>query len=176
MYILIYASDIMLYVLLGFYFFHILFFQHYFYLFIFCCTGSSLQCSGFSLRWLLLLRSTGSRCADFSSCNMWAWQLWCMDLVAPQHVRSSWTRDRTHVPCCKADFKHWTTREAQQFLRSIHMSTSRLFLPIAQCLSCISCFSLVLSLSDGYPNCVSFPTNTDNAMVKILVQSPYGSV
>ena len=33
MYILIYASDIMLYVLLGFYFFHILFFQHYFYLY-----------------------------------------------------------------------------------------------------------------------------------------------
>ena len=33
---------------------------------------SSLQCAGFSLRWLLLLRSTGSRCADFSSCGSWA--------------------------------------------------------------------------------------------------------
>ena len=31
---------------------------------------SSLQCMGFSLQWLLLLQSTGSRC--FSSCGMWA--------------------------------------------------------------------------------------------------------
>ena len=30
---------------------------------------SSLQCMGFSLRWLLLLRSTGSRCTGFSSCG-----------------------------------------------------------------------------------------------------------
>ena len=33
---------------------------------------SSLQCTGFSLWWLLLLRSTGSRCAGFSSCGTWA--------------------------------------------------------------------------------------------------------
>ena len=31
---------------------------------------SLLGCAGFSLRWLLLLRSTGSRCAGFSSCGM----------------------------------------------------------------------------------------------------------
>ena len=30
---------------------------------------SSLRCAGFSLRWLLLLRSTGSRRAGFSSCS-----------------------------------------------------------------------------------------------------------
>ena len=30
---------------------------------------SLLQREGFSLRWLLLLRSTGSRCAGFSSCG-----------------------------------------------------------------------------------------------------------
>ena len=30
---------------------------------------SLLQCTGFSLRWLLLLRRTGSRCAGFSSCG-----------------------------------------------------------------------------------------------------------
>ena len=56
------------------------------YLFIFGCIGSSLrcarfslvaasrgyyslQCAGFSLRWLLLLWSTGSRFAGFSSCS-----------------------------------------------------------------------------------------------------------
>ena len=33
---------------------------------------SSLRCAGFSLRWLLLLRSTGSRRAGFSSCGTWA--------------------------------------------------------------------------------------------------------
>ena len=32
---------------------------------------SSLRCASFSLRWLLLLRSTGSRCVDFSSCGTW---------------------------------------------------------------------------------------------------------
>ena len=33
---------------------------------------SSLRCAGFSLRWLLLLQSTGSRHVGFSSCGMWA--------------------------------------------------------------------------------------------------------
>ena len=32
---------------------------------------SSLWCAGFSLRWLLLLWSTGSRRAGFSSCGSW---------------------------------------------------------------------------------------------------------
>ena len=30
---------------------------------------SSLQCVGFSLRWLLLLQSMGSRCVGFTSCG-----------------------------------------------------------------------------------------------------------
>ena len=35
-----------------------------------------------------------------------------MDLVAPQLVESSWTRDRTHVPCIgRQILNHWTTRE-----------------------------------------------------------------
>ena len=62
------------------------------YLFIFGCVGSlllcrlslvvasrgysSLRCAGFSLWWLLLLRSTGSRRMGFSSCGMRAQQLW----------------------------------------------------------------------------------------------------
>ena len=33
---------------------------------------SSLRCVGFSLQWLLLLRSTGSRCKGCSSCGTWA--------------------------------------------------------------------------------------------------------
>ena len=33
---------------------------------------SSLRCMGFSLWWLLLLWSMGSRCVGFSSCGTWA--------------------------------------------------------------------------------------------------------
>ena len=45
---------------------------------------SSLQCTGFSLWWLLLLRSTGSRHAGFSSCGAWAQLLRGMcDLPGP---------------------------------------------------------------------------------------------
>ena len=47
-------------------------FIYLFNLFIFGCIGSSLWCPGFSLRWLLLLWSTGSRPASFSSCGTWA--------------------------------------------------------------------------------------------------------
>ena len=101
---------------------------------------SQLRCAGFSLRWLLQLRSTGSRRAGFSSCSrraqqlwlvcfsscgmqaqlLWlmgsrvqAQQLWCTGLVAPQHVGSSWTRARTRVPCIgRRILNHCTTREA----------------------------------------------------------------
>ena len=43
-----------------------------FFFFFFGCLGSLLWCVGFSLWWLLLLRSTGSRHAGFSSCGSWA--------------------------------------------------------------------------------------------------------
>ena len=62
---------------------------------------SLLQCAGFSLWWLLLLRSTGSRCPGFSSYGtqaqeLWltgsraqAQKLWRTGLAAPWHVGSS---------------------------------------------------------------------------------------
>ena len=58
-----------------------------------------MRCTGFSSWWLLLLRSTGSRREGFSSCSTWTQWLWRTGLVAPWHVGSSWTRDRTRVPC-----------------------------------------------------------------------------
>ena len=83
---------------------------------------SSLRCVGFSLQWLLLLQSMGSRRTGFSSCGAWAQQLWLvgsrehrhqqlclagsrvqaqyvwrMGLVAPRHVGSSQTRAQTRV-------------------------------------------------------------------------------
>ena len=92
---------------------------------------SSLRCTGFSLRWLLLLWSTGSRRMGFSSCSMraqqlWltgsraqAQQLWRTGLVALRHVGSSRTRDRTCVPCIgRRILNHCATREALDFADS----------------------------------------------------------
>ena len=92
---------------------------------------SSLWWAGFSLRWLLLLWSTGSRHAAsvvvthglsscrsralerrLSSCGARAW-------VAPRHVGSSQTRDRTRVPSIgRQILKHCVTREVP-FLHSV---------------------------------------------------------
>ena len=45
---------------------------------------------------------------------LWAWALGCVDSVlAPQHVGSSWIRDRTCVSCTSRWIHyHWATREA----------------------------------------------------------------
>ena len=65
---------------------------------------SSLWCSGFSLWWLLLLQSTGSRCTGFSNCST--------GLLTLRHVGSSRTRDWTCVPCIiRWILNYWTTRE-----------------------------------------------------------------
>ena len=52
---------------------------------------------GFSQWWFLLLQSTGSRVHGLQ-------ELWCTGLVAPQHVGSSWARDKTHIPCTGGEF------------------------------------------------------------------------
>ena len=45
----------------------------------------------------------------------WAQQLRLVELVAPQHVESSQSRDRTHVPCTgKQILNHGTTREVPE--------------------------------------------------------------
>ena len=93
------------------------------YLFIYGCVGSSLRCTGFLLRWLLLLQSTCSRHTGFSSYGTWAEQLWLsgsraqaqqlglMGLVAPRHVGSSWTRAQTGVSCIgRQVLNHCATR------------------------------------------------------------------
>ena len=73
---------------------------------------SLLWCTGFSLQWLLLLWSMGSRCTGFSSCGTRAQQLWCTGLAALWHVGSSRTRARTRVPCIgRQIINHCATRE-----------------------------------------------------------------
>ena len=97
-----------------------------FYSFIFVSAGSSelpglssvlvsrgyslLQGAGFSLRWLPISQSTGSR-----ACGLW--QLWCSGLVVLWHVRSSLMRDQTLVSCISRwILTHWTTREVLQYI------------------------------------------------------------
>ena len=76
---------------------------------------SSLWCAGFSLRWLLLLWNTGSRCTGFNSCGSWA-----AGSVVVAHGLScsaacgifSRTRARTLVPCIgRQILNHCATRE-----------------------------------------------------------------
>ena len=63
-------------------------------------------CKGFSLQWLLLLRSTGSRATGST--------VVLRRLRFSQHVESSWIKDRTCVFCIgRQILYHWTTREAQ---------------------------------------------------------------
>ena len=95
---------------------------------------SLLQCVGFTLRRLLLLQSTGSRRTGFSSCGtqaqqLWlvgsreqAQQLWRTGLVALQHVGSSWTRDRTRIPCSGRQLlNHCHQGSPTQCIFKVHM-------------------------------------------------------
>ena len=82
---------------------------------------SPLQCVCFSLRWLLLLRSTGSRHTGFSSCGTWAQQLWHPGSVVVAHGLSCSTAcgifsDQGSNPCPlhwhRWILSHCATREA----------------------------------------------------------------
>ena len=74
---------------------------------------------GFSLRWLLLLQSTGSR--------VWAQQLWCTGLVTLWHMGIFLDRDQTYVPCIgRRILNHWSTREVLfWFLKHLNVSTGQ---------------------------------------------------
>ena len=82
---------------------------------------SSLWCAGFSLRWLLLLRSTGSRSTGLSSCGSWVLECrlsscGATGLIAPRHVGSSRLRAWTCVPCIgRQILNHCATREALDY-------------------------------------------------------------
>ena len=83
-----------------------------------CCAQAFSSCSEqaplfAAVCGLLLLQSTGSRLAGFSSCSTRAQSLWRTGLVAPRHVGSSRTRARSHVPCIdRRILNHCATREA----------------------------------------------------------------
>ena len=84
----------------------------------FGCTGSSLLCEGFLVKWGLL--SCGAQASSpwwllllgTRALGTWALVVVVHRLVAPQHVGSSLTRDQTHVSYIgRWTVIHWTTRE-----------------------------------------------------------------
>ena len=90
---------------------------------------SSLRCAGFSLQWLLLLWSTGSRRAGFSNCGSWASVvvvrgLWSTGSVVVVHGLSCSAacgifQDQGSNPCPRIGRKilnHCTTRETLRYV------------------------------------------------------------
>ena len=54
----------------------------------------------------------GAQSLRLAGPRAWARQLFYMDLVAPQHVESSWTKDQTGFPCIGRQILiHCATRE-----------------------------------------------------------------
>ena len=90
---------------------------------------SFLWCSGFSLRWLLLLQSADSRLTGSRMRGSAAVAHAFRCIPPPQYVNSSQTRDQIHIPCIGRWIliNHWTTREVQQliFNDSWHVNWSK---------------------------------------------------
>ena len=121
----------------------------------------SLWCTGFSLRWLLLLWSTGSRHTGFSSCVTRAQQLCLTGSVTLRHVGSSQTRARTLIPCTgRWILSHYTTREVPDDVYSGHhsgYSHTETFIYILYPIS--SCCSSSKQTNKQFINIMSLPTH-----------------
>ena len=103
---------------------YIYFFKFYLfiYLFIYGCVVSSFLCEGFLELWQAgTTLHRGARASHYRGLSCFGAQapdaqaqwLWLTGLVAPRHVGSSQTRDRTRVPCIgRQTLNHCATREA----------------------------------------------------------------
>ena len=75
------------------------------------------SCGGLHIAVCLLLWSTGSGCAGFSSCSTQTQYLWHVGLVAPWYVEYPQTRDQVWVPCIdRLILIHCATREIRVWL------------------------------------------------------------
>ena len=80
-----------------------------------CCVQAFSSCAKQGL--LSRCSAEASHYSGVYCCRAWvlgtpAQQLWCVGLVAPQHVESSRTRDQTCVLCFgRQILNYWTTRE-----------------------------------------------------------------
>ena len=85
------------------------------------CCARAFSSSGLLIAVASLVAEHGLQARRLSSCGLRALECrlsswWCMGLVAPWHVGSSWTRARTCVPCIgRRILNHSTTKEAQGF-------------------------------------------------------------
>ena len=102
-----------------------------------CCSALASHYGGFSCGGERALECTGFSCCGTWAPQLWlagsraqAQQLWCTDLVAPQHVRSSRTRTRTLV-CCIGRWilNHCATREVPIFFFN-QCQSSLYYLPL----------------------------------------------
>ena len=99
-----------------------------------------------------------------------AQQLWHTGLVAPQHVGSSQTRDRTHVCCIDRQILyHWATREALFF--SIYVPTILIYTYPQVVLDSIlflevKFFFLYLQIALIFK--LSFEINTSNHLIVLI--------
>ena len=94
--------------------------------------------------WAQLLQLPGS-----GACVPW---LWCMGLVAPGHVESSWTTDQTHVHCISRQILiHHAMREVQNLdiLDEFFHLNSSLWPAVQQVLQCIISCSNIRTSSLG---------------------------
>ena len=90
----------------------------------------SLKHVGFSLQWLLLLQSTGSRVRGFRRCSMQ------VELPCSMWDFSSLIRDRTHFPCIgKQILNHWTSREVLRW-QSFGLQTHHCWWNLDCCMWC----------------------------------------
>ena len=131
---------------------------------------------GFSLQWVLLFWSMGSRAHGLQ--YLWlqasraqAQQLWCSGLVALWHLGSSWARDQTHVPCTgRWILNYWITKKAPNslyssqhlFLLNFYQSafmlfylTDLIYMPLIACevkdfFICLSSIQISLRIASWY--------------------------
>ena len=77
-----------------------------------CCGGVTLPCGAQASHCEARSPLTGSKACELSSCSFWAQQLWCTGLVAPQCLKSAWTRNWACLPCNgRQSLIHCTTRK-----------------------------------------------------------------
>ena len=97
---------------------------------------SFLRCAGFSLRWLLLLRSTGSRRSGFNSCGSWAVERRLSSCGArAQLLRGMWDPPGPGLepvsPCIgRRILNHCATKEAQKAI----CNKIIIYIPLHKCL------------------------------------------
>ena len=122
----IFSVDFFLLIYFIYFLFKILLIYLFYYFFMavlgLCCSVRTVsRCSELGVGATVCGSAWPSHCGGFSCCGARALgcvglSSWAQRLVAPQHVGSSRTKDRTCVPCIGRQIpNHWATREVQNY-------------------------------------------------------------